>query len=148
MNTKLSSIFIGAILGGINFLLAINLIGYTAAIVLPSSISTWATEHSLIALVLFVWDILIIQLLGVGILAALSTYTLLKLSSLNWLYVAIGFVMVETAFSYSWLFSSYFPENLSKFSHIQFTPHFIVVSFCVFFAASFGAKNQKSLTSR
>ena len=148
MNAKLSSIFIGAILGVIVFLLATNLIGYTAAIVLPSSISTWATEHSVIAPVLFVWDILIIQLLGIGILVALSNYTLLKLSSLNWLYAAIGFVVAETAFSYSWLFSSSFPENLSNFSYIQFTPHFIVVTFCAFFAANFGAKNKKSLTSR
>ncbi|GGY73802.1 hypothetical protein GCM10011613_18850 [Cellvibrio zantedeschiae] len=147
MNTKLSSIFIGAILGGIVFLLAINLIGYTAAIVLPSSISTWAKEHSVTAIVLFVWDMLIIQLLGIGILAALSTYILLKISSFNWLYVAIGFVLTETTFSYSWLFSSSFPENLPSFSYIQFTPHFIVVSFCVFLAASFGAKSQKSLTS-
>ena len=143
VNIKFKSLIVGAILGAIVFQIAIYFIGYTAAIALPSSLSNWAAERSATIPVIFVWDLLVVQLLGVGILAALSTYVLLKLSYLKWLYVAIGFVTAETISSYSWLFSSSLHEHFSKNSYLLFTPHFIVVCLCVFIAASLGSKSQK-----
>lgn len=142
MNIKFKSIVAGAALGTIVFQIAIYFIGYTAAIVLPSSISNWAAEHSAITPVIFVWDLLVVQLLGIGVLAAVSTYTLLKLSSLKGIYVVLGFVAAETISSYSWLFLPSLHNRLSANSYILFTPHFIVVCFCVFIASSLGSKNK------
>jgi len=140
---KFKSLIVGAILGAIVFQIAIYFIGYTSAITLPSSIASWATKNSATMLVIFVWDLLVVQLLGIGILATLSTYALLKLSSFKWLYVAIGFVTAETISSYSWLLTPSFHEHFSKNSYSLFIPHFIVVCLCVFIAASFGSKNKK-----
>lgn len=143
MNIKFKSVIVGTILGAIVFQIAIYFIGYTSAITLPSSIAGWAAKNSATMHVIFVWDLLVVQLLGIGILAALSTYTLLKLSYLKWLYVAIGFVTAETISSYSWLLSPTLHEHFSKNSYLLFTPHFIVVCLCVFIAASLGSKSQK-----
>ncbi len=143
MNIKFKSLIIGAALGVIVFQIAIYFIGYTVAIALPSSLSNWAAEHSATTLVIFVWDLLAVQFLGVGVLAALSTYVLLKHSHLKWLYAAIGFVTAETISSYSWLFYSTPHQHFSKNSYPLFTPHFIVVCLCVFIAASFGSKSKK-----
>jgi hypothetical protein len=81
VNIKFRSLIAGAVLGAIVFQIAIYFIGYTTAITFPSSIATWATENSVIIPVIFVWDPFVVQLLGIGALAALSTYTFLKLSS-------------------------------------------------------------------
>lgn len=144
MNIKAKSVLAGAVLGAIVFYVAAYFIlGYTAAIVLPGSIANWARENSANFLVLFVWDLLVVQLLGVGILSAIATYLLLRITFLKWLYVAIGFVAADIVLSYAFLLSLPTLEYLSATNFIWFFPHFIVVFLCVFIAARFGGKHQQ-----
>lgn len=143
MNIKVKSILAGAVLGAIVFYIAAYFIlGYTAAIVLPGSIADWAKENSANFPVLFVWELLVVQLLGIGILSAIAAYLLLRITSLKWLYVAIGFVAADLILSPAYLLSLPTLEYLSVTHFIWFTPHFIVVFLCVFIAASLGGKHQ------
>ncbi|MEN0038784.1 MAG: hypothetical protein AAGC78_17030 [Cellvibrio sp.] len=142
MNIQLKSLVVGSILGAIIFNIAVYSIGFTSAITLPSAIANWATENSVVFSVLFVWDLFVVQLLGIGILAALATYLLLRFSSLIWLYTAIGFVATETLISYSWLFNPLYHQHFSKNSSILLFSHFIVVCICVFIAARLARNAQ------
>lgn len=143
MNIKVKSILAGAVLGAIVFYVAAYFtLGHTAAIVLPGSIADWAKENSANFPVLFVWELLVVQLLGIGVLSAITVYLLLRVSSLKWLYVAIGFVAADLILSHVFLFSLSTLENLSATNFIWFAPHFIVVFLCVFIAASLGGKHQ------
>lgn len=143
MNAKVKSILAGAVLGAIVFYIAAYFIlGYTAAIVLPGSIADWANENSANFPVLFVWELFVVQLLGIGILSAIAAYLLLRITSLKWLYVAIGFVAADLILSPAYLLSLPTLEYLSVTHFIWFAPHFIVVLLCVFIAASLGGKHQ------
>lgn len=143
MNAKVKSLLAGAALGAVVFYVAAYFIlGYTAAIVLPGSIADWAKENSANFPVLFVWELLVVQLLGIGILSAIAVYLLLRITSLKWLQVAIGFVVIDLILSHVFLFSLPTLENLSATNFIWFTPHFIVVFLCVFIAASLGGQHQ------
>jgi hypothetical protein len=143
MNAEVKSIFAGAVLGAIVFYIAAYFIlGHTAAIVLPGSIADWAKENSANFPVLFVWELLVVQLLGIGILSAIAAYLLLRITSLKWLYVAIGFVAADLILSPAYLLSLPTLEYLSVTHFIWFAPHFIVVFLCVFIAASLGGKHQ------
>lgn len=140
MNIKFKSLIFGSVLGAIIFNIAVYSIGFTSAITLPSAIGNWATESSVVVPVLFVWDLFVVQLLGIGILAALATYILLRFSSLIWFHTAIGFVVTETIFSYSWLFNPLYQQHFSKNSYILLFSHFITVCICVFIAARLASK--------
>lgn len=143
MNAKVKSLLAGAVLGAIVFYIAAYFIlGHTAAIVLPGSIADWAKENSANFPVLFVWELLVVQLLGIGILSAIAAYLLLRITSLKWLYVAIGFVAADLILSPAYLLSLPTLEYLSVTHFIWFAPHFIVVFLCVFIAASLGGKHQ------
>lgn len=143
MNAKVKSLLAGAVLGAIVFYIAAYFIlGHTAAIVLPGSIADWAKENSANFPVLFVWELLVVQLLGIGILSAIAAYLLLRITSLKWLYVAIGFVAADLILSPAYLLSLPTLEYLSVTHFIWFAPHFIVVLLCVFIAASLGGKHQ------
>ena len=142
MNIKLKSLILGSLLGIIIFNVAVYSIGFTAAITLSPSIANWATDNSVVIPMLFVWDLLIVQLLGIGILAALATYLLLKIIPLTRSYMAAGFVIAETIVSYAWLFNPVYHQHLSQNSYILFFPHFIVVCVCVFIAARLAGKAQ------
>lgn len=143
MNAKVKSLLAGAALGAIVFYVAAYFIlGHTAAIVLPGSIADWAKENSANFPVLFVWELLVVQLLGIGILSAIAAYLLLRITSLKWLYVAIGFVAADLILSPAYLLSLPTLEYLSVTHFIWFAPHFIVVFLCVFIAASLGGKHQ------
>lgn len=144
MNIKVKSVLAGAVLGAIVFYVAAYFIlGYTAAIVLPGSIADWAKENSMRFPVLFLWDLLVVQLLGIGVLSAIAVYLFLRMTSLHWLYVAIGFVVADMIPLYTYLLSPPVLENLSAANFIWFAPHFIVVFLCVFIAARLASKHQK-----
>src|SRR5690606_6056258 len=143
MNLKIKSLIVGFGLGAIIYHIAAFFIGYTAAITLPSSIYNWARENSANMPVIFVWDLFVVQLLGVGILAAISTYLVLRLTSLKWLYVAVGFIASDIILSFAYLLSLPTLQYFSAFNLIMFLPHFIVVFICVFYAANNGSKKQE-----
>ena len=143
MNLKSKSLIIGSGLGAIIYHIAWLFIGYTAAITLPGPIYNWAKENSAHVPVIFVWDLFVVQLLGIGILAAISTYLVLRLTSLKWFYVAAGFLVSDIILSFAYLLTLPTIEYISVFNIIMFLPHFIVVSICVFYAASIGNKYQK-----
>lgn len=143
MNIKIKSILAGAVLGAIVFYVAVYFIlGYTAAIVLPGSIADWAKENSANFPLLFVWELLVVQLLGVGILSAIATYLLLRVTSLKWQYVVIGFVAADLILSHAFLLTLPTLEYLSATNFIWYLPHFIVVFLCVFVAARLSRKHQ------
>jgi uncharacterized oligopeptide transporter (OPT) family protein len=83
VNLKSKSLIVGFGLGSIIYHIAGFFIGYTAAIALPGSIYSWSKETSAHVPVNFLWDLFVVQLLGVGILAAISTYLLLRLRNLT-----------------------------------------------------------------
>lgn len=142
MNGKIKSFIAGSVLGAIVYAIATYTLGFTSAIAIPNSIYTWTKINSVHTPILFVWDLCVVQLLGVGLLAAAVSYLLVRSTSLSWLYVAIGFVLTETCISYSWLFSSSFNQHLPSDSYILYSPHFIVVFLCVFVAAQLGGKHK------
>ncbi|MFZ6818749.1 hypothetical protein [Undibacterium sp. Ji22W] len=141
MNLKLKSFITGAALGAIVYQIAVHLIGFTAALAIPTSIVSWAKENSANGPVLFVWDLFVVQLLGIGLLAAISTYSFLKLASLKRFYVAIGFVATETIFSYSYLFSTSSNQAFANIDNVLLAPHFLVVFLCVFLASNLVRRN-------
>lgn len=143
MNLKIKSLIIGFGLGAIIYHIAAFFIGYTVAIALPSSIYNWARENSAGMPILFVWDLFVVQLLGIGILAAISTYLVLRLTSLKWFHVAVGFLASDIILSFAYLLSMPTLQYFSALNLIMFLPHFIVVFICVFYAASNGSKKQK-----
>jgi hypothetical protein len=49
-------------------------VGYTSAIAMPSSIYNFAKENAANFPVLFIWDLRIVKLLGIGIVTAVFTY--------------------------------------------------------------------------
>lgn len=143
MNIKVKSALAGAVLGAIVvYVAAYSILGYTAAIVLPGSIADWAKENSANFPVLFVWELLVVQLLGIGILSVITVYLLLRITSLKWLYVAIGFVAADIVLSHAFLLSLPTLEYLSVANFIWFLPHFIVVFLCVFIAARWGGRSR------
>ncbi|MGN0921728.1 MAG: hypothetical protein ACI4NJ_08425 [Cellvibrio sp.] len=143
MNLKSKSLIVGFGLGAIIYHIAWFFIGYTAAITLPGPIYNWAKENSAHAPVIFVWDLFVVQLFGIGILAGISTYLVLRLTSLKWLYVAAGFLVSDIILSFAYLLTLPTLEYFSEFNLVMFLPHFIVVSICVFYAANVGSKYQK-----
>lgn len=144
MNIKVKSLFAGAVSGAIVFhIAAFFILGYTAAIVLPGSIADWAKENSMRFPVLLLWDLLVVQLLGIGILAAIASYLVVKVTRFQWFSVAVGFVVADIVLSYIYLL---FIDPLQYFSVTHFVsslPHFIVIFLCVFIAAKLAGKNQK-----
>lgn len=143
MNIKLLSLIVGAISGVVVCQIAVYFLGYTAAITLPASIADWAADRSASFLVFFVWDLFVVQFLGIGLLAAVVSYVLLTFSRFKWFYLATGFVVAETIFAYSWLLSSLLDDQALKNNYLLFMPHFIVVCLCVFVAAGLGGKKQR-----
>ncbi len=145
MNAKLKSMVLGSGLAIFVFQVAIHLLGYTAAIAIPAPISDWAAENSTQIFVLFLWDLLVVQLLGIGILTAFTVFLLLRLAPFNWLYVGVSFVLTETVVANLDLWGLSSSQFFSSASLLTFAPHFIVVSTCVFIAAKFGGKNQAAV---
>ena len=143
MNLKVKSFSVGLGLGTIICYIAVFSLGYTSAIALPNPIYNWAKEYSAHLPVIFAWDLVVVQFLGIGILAAISTFIVLKLTSLKWLYVAAGFLASDIIFSLISLLNLPTLQYISVLNLIMYLPHLIVVSICVFYAAHFGAKNQK-----
>lgn len=141
MNTKIKSIFAGAVLGTVVYhIAAFFILGHTAAIVLPGSIANWAAENSVRFPVIFMWELLVVQLLGVGILSALAIYLISRTKSFDWLYLAIGFVAADVIISLASLLALPTLKYVSVANFIGWSPHFIVVFLCVFIAARFGSK--------
>ncbi len=141
MSTKIKSIFAGAVLGSVIYhIAAFFILGHTAAIVLPGSISNWAAENSVRFPVIFMWELLVVQLLGIGILSALVIYLISKSTLFDWLYLAIGFVVVDIILSIESMLTLSTLEYASVDNFIGLLPHFIVVFLCVFIAARLGSK--------
>nr|WP_315482809.1 hypothetical protein [uncultured Undibacterium sp.] len=142
MSIKLKSMVLGSGLAIFVFQVAIHLLGYTAAIAIPAPISHWAAENSTQIFVLFLWDLLVVQFLGIGILAALAILFLLRLAPLSWLYVGLSFIITETLIANLDLWALSSSQFLSITNLLTLTPHFIAVSMCVLAAAKFGGKSQ------
>ena len=142
MSIKLKSMVLGSGLAMIVYQIAIQLLGYTAAIAIPAPIAHWAIENSAQIFLLFVWDLLVVQFLGIGILAALAVFFVLRLAPLNWLYVGLSFIITETLIANLDLWTLSSSQFLSITNLLTLTPHFIAVSMCVLAAAKFGGKNQ------
>lgn len=83
MNLKVKSFSVGLGLGAIICYIAAFSLGYTSAIALPNPIYNWAKEYSAHFPVIFAWDIVVVQFFGIGILATISTFIVLKLTSLK-----------------------------------------------------------------
>jgi len=143
MNLKFKSFGIGLGLGAIIFYIAAFFIGFTSAIALPSPVYNWAKEYSAHVPVIFAWDLFVVQFFGIGILAAISTYIVLRFTSLKWRYVAAGFLASDIIVSFASLLNLPTLQYVSAFNLIMFLPHFIVVFICVFYAANIGSKSQK-----
>jgi len=143
MNIKIKSILIGAVLGAVIYHIAIFFIlGYTAAIVLPGSIANWAAENSVRFPLMFMWELLVVQLLGIGFLSALATYLISRAASFDWLYFAIGFLTADIILSLASILTLSTLEYVSVDNFIGWLPHFIVVFLCVFIAANLGSKKS------
>ncbi|HCS66651.1 MAG TPA: hypothetical protein DIW64_22750 [Cellvibrio sp.] len=141
MNIKIKSILAGAVLGAVIYhVAAFFILGYTAAIVLPGSIANWAAENSARFPVMFMWDLLVVQLLGIGILSALATYLMSRTKSFDWLYLAIGFLSADIILSLASLLALPSLKYVSVADFIGWSPHFIVVFLCVFISARLGSK--------
>jgi hypothetical protein len=143
MNLKLKSFGIGLGLGAIICYIAAFFIGFTSAIALPSPVYNWAKEYSVLVPVIFAWDLFVVQFFGIGILAAISTYIVLRFTSLKGLYVAAGFLASDITFSFASLSSLPTLQHVSALNFIMFLPHLIVVFICVFYAANIGSRNQR-----
>lgn len=144
MNKRLRSLIVGAVSGAIVFQIAVYFLGYTAAITVPASIADWAVDRSVSLPLLFVWELFVVQFLGIGVLAAVVSYVLLTFSRFEWFYLATGFVIAEAIFAYSWLFSSLLDDQVFNNNYLWFMPHFIVVCLCIFVAAGLGSKKQRA----
>jgi hypothetical protein len=143
MSINIKSILAGAVLGAVVYhIAAFFVLGHTAAIALPESIATWATENSARFPVIFMWDFLVVQLLGVGILSAISTYVILRAASFDWLCLAIGFLTADIILSLASILTLPKLEYVSVDNFIGWLPHFIVVFLCVFIAARLGRKKR------
>lgn len=145
MNLKLKSMIFGSGMALIVFQIGIHLLGYLSAVALPASIGDWAIENSAQIFVLFVWDLLVVQLFGIGLLTALAIYLLLRYMTLSWLYVGGAFIVTETIISNyaSWTSSSW--QLFSTTNLIMLAPHLIVVSVCALTAARWSKEEQVAL---
>lgn len=132
----------GSGLALIVFQIGIHLIGYFSAVALPVSIVDWAVENSAQIFVLFVWDLLVVQLFGIGLLTALAIYLLLRYMTLSWLYLGGAFIVTETIISNyaSWTSSSW--QFFSTTNLIMLAPHLIVVIVCALTVARWSKEKQ------
>lgn len=143
-SAKIKSLLSGAVLGAVVFYIAgFFILGHTAAIVLPDSIAHWAAESSVRFPVMFIWELIVVQLLGVGILSALASYLITRVTSFDWLYLAIGFVIADLILSIVSLLVLPTLKYVSIANFSGWSPHFIVVFLCVFIAARLGSKTQR-----
>jgi hypothetical protein len=142
MDIKIKSLFVGAAAGAIVAWISIYFLGYLAAITYPNGLFVWAGTHS--ALGIFTFAIRCVELLcGIGILAALASYFLAKKLKDAWLYLACAFLVTQTLIAY--FFVPYLSGRIfySASYFLQYLPHLIIVSLCVFIPAYRGG-NQKN----
>lgn len=142
MNLKLKSVILGSGLAWIVFQVAIHLLGYLSAVALPISIAEWAVQNSAQIFVLFVWDLLVVQLFGIGLLTAFAIYLLLRYTSLSWLYVGGAFIVTETIISNYASWTSLSWQFFSTTNLIMLAPHLIVISVCALTAARWSNEKQ------
>ncbi len=140
MVLNIKSVLAGAILGVAVFMVATYAIGFTAAIAMPKGLAEWALQNSLAALVLFLWDLVIVNLFGIGLLSFAAVFILVKFSSLNWKWIAAGFVIAETLVAYAELFLLSIRSPTPVGNLFLMLPHFLVVVICVFAAARLATK--------
>jgi hypothetical protein len=41
---------------------------------------------------MFMWELIVVQLFGIGVLSALVSYLISRITSFDWLYLASGFI--------------------------------------------------------
>lgn len=140
MAFNIKSFLAGAILGVAVFMAATYSIGFTAAIAMPKGLVEWALQNSLAALIIFLWDLIIVNLLGIGLLSFAAVFLLVKFSSLNWKWVAAGFVIAETLVAYTELFLLSIRSPVSVGNLFLMLPHFFIIVICVFLAARLAVK--------
>lgn len=128
-----TSPFSGVAVGVFIAVVGTHLLGYTSAMVIPNALFHWTkTTGSVLGLI--TWDFLVVQLLGVGVLAALVTYLLAQYSTAKWIWLCSLVVFGELV--YMWVISPLISKQTIIFAQLSWWQHShtIVVLLSVFVA--------------
>jgi|GEM_PF-2405798 len=143
MNKKISSVIFGGTLGIIIFYIASFILGFTAAIPIPIDLVKSFKSNSVLWPFLFLWDTLVVQFVGVGILVAIANYFIVKKSVVLWRHFTVSFIVVEIIFAYSSMSALFSAPILPRNVFFLYLPHFVVVVSCAYIAAYIGSKHKK-----
>ncbi len=95
MNKQYRDIIVAVLAACFVLVVAIPLIGISAAIAIPKGYVEWFKSNLGIEVGLFIWGVLVIQLIGVGVSTIVATFLSVRYSTLKWFYVsAIIFVVI------------------------------------------------------
>lgn len=141
MNKLQYSLLTGLILGVLIAIVGTPLLGYTNAISAPKLLWSWTTNPTPM---LITWDLFVVQLLGIGILAALATYLLVQYSKARWLWLCSSIAFGELI--YMLLIAPLMTGQTIIFTQLMWWQHsHTAVVLLSVFAAGYLAQTKKTL---
>jgi len=142
MKNTLGGFIFGALVGLVLSIICVQTIGYTAAIAMPSSIANLITGSAIGTIIAYLWEILIVQFIGAGIVALALTYAAIKFlpGEKRWKLfgIAVG------ALSLVYVSSAELLRSISLGNHL----YGLVVLSCIFSIAFFTVNNKNCITNR
>jgi len=129
MMQTFKDIGIGLVAGVVLLTLGVNSIGILAAVAVPESL----IEGGGVVLKHIIWDILVVQVIGIGILSAMISYLSVRFLSNSWLKTAIPMCMVVLGFT---VMPGYFQYPASFLGNPWWAHahEFVVIGFVLVFA--------------
>jgi hypothetical protein len=143
------NILISSIIGVLLVMIGTFTIGYTGAIVEPKELHQWAISYSSATISSFLWQLFIVHLLGIGFLAALASYLMVKYSKTFWLWICLAIAFSELSYIYSSLPAiCTISTPTSKLIELPlwWHPHELIILLCVFSAGYIAHKHKLSPT--
>ena len=141
MNKLQYSLLTGLALGVLIAIVGTPLLGYTNAISTPKLLWSWSTNPTIM---LITWDLLVVQLLGIGILATLATYLLVQYATASWLGLCSSIAFGELI--YMWLIAPLMTSQTIIFTQLMWWQHsHTAVILLSVFAAGYLAQRKKTL---